>query len=120
MTDNEIIKALECCSEVYGWCLPENRAKCPLYGYNGEDEFCDKHLSKSALGIIKRQKAEIERLQKANESFSCLGKMYSEIKSEARKEFAERLKKEALIDSGYEVLQIGTINKLLTEMEERE
>ena len=36
--------------------------------------------------------AEIERLQKENNQFADIGKMYSEIKSEAVKEFAERLK----------------------------
>lgn len=38
-------------------------------------------------------KAENERLKKSNEMFTDIGKMYSEIKAEAYKEFAERLKK---------------------------
>ena len=40
---------------------------------------------------VSELRAEVERLQKANESFSCLGMLYSEIKAEARKEFAERV-----------------------------
>lgn len=40
-----------------------------------------------------RQQAEIERLQKENNQFADIGKMYSEIKAEVIKEFAERLKK---------------------------
>lgn len=40
------------------------------------------------------------------------------LKSEAIKEFAERLKKEALINSGYEVLQAGAIDNLVKEMTE--
>lgn len=62
-----------------------------------------------------KAKTEIERLKKENESFSCLGKLYSEIKSEARKEFAERLK--ALFG---EWLYSYPIDELLAEMEERE
>ena len=41
------------------------------------------------INDVKQKDAEIERLQKANESFSCLGMLYSEIKAEARKEFAD-------------------------------
>ena len=42
------------------------------------------------------------------------------IKSEAIKELVERLKKEVLIDSGFEVLQVGTIDNfvLVKEMTE--
>lgn len=47
---------------------------------------------------IKELKAEIERLQKENNQFADIGKMYSEIKAEAkaeaRKEVIERLNKE--------------------------
>lgn len=46
-------------------------------------------------GAANSYKAEVERLEKENESFSCLGKMYSEIKAEAYKEFAERFKAKA-------------------------
>ena len=48
-----------------------------------------------ALEEINRLKEEVERLENENESFSCLGKMYSEIKSEAYKEFVERFKAKA-------------------------
>ena len=37
-------------------------------------------------------RAEIERLQKENHWFADIGKMYSEVRAEAVKEFAERLK----------------------------
>lgn len=82
LTDNEIIKALEC--RVKDKC-PE----CPYFhGYP-----CDKcrNMQTDAFSLITRQKAEIERLKKANETFTDIGKMYSEIKAEAYKEFAERL-----------------------------
>ena len=51
--------------------------------------------------LINRQKAEVERLEEDKEQlkadiemFTDIGKMYSELKAEAIKEFAERLKKE--------------------------
>lgn len=40
----------------------------------------------------------------------------SQAKSEAYKEFAEALKREALSDRGYEILQSGTIDDLLKRM----
>jgi hypothetical protein len=48
------------------------------------------------INIVKSQKAEIERLEirlkKERRQFEALSKMYSEIRAEAIKEFAERLK----------------------------
>ena len=107
--DNEIIKALECCL---------------AQGITSECERCrDKigcrdTLLRDALDLIKRQKAEIERLRKANESFSCMGKMYSEIKSEGRKEFAERVKKRAASRT-YAQIWESDLDEVLAEMEER-
>lgn len=51
MTDNEIIKALECCSK--GDCdnCPNNYGSCCY------------RLAKKSLDLINRQKAEIEKLQ---------------------------------------------------------
>ena len=40
--------------------------------------------------LINRLQAENERLKKENENFADIGKMYSEIKAEAYKEFAEK------------------------------
>jgi hypothetical protein len=49
----------------------------------------------NALDLINRQQAEIERMQirlrKERHQFADLGKMYSEIRAEAIKEFAEKL-----------------------------
>lgn len=44
-----------------------------------------------AVQELNRQKAEIERLTKEQKLFADIGKMYSEVKAEAIKEFAERL-----------------------------
>lgn len=51
MTDNEIIKALECCPK-YAACV-----KCPLYK---REEKCREVLLKNALDLINRLYAEIE------------------------------------------------------------
>lgn len=57
MTDNEIIKALECCRKPVSDCVC-----CPVeYG-----EACFDHLKTLALDLINRQKAEIDRLKKKN------------------------------------------------------
>ena len=101
MTDNEIIKALEYCSTD----VRENTCpKCAFY----KKHRCSTLMLNAVSDLINRQKAEIERLlQKLQQA-----------KSEAIKGFAERLKKEALIDSGFEVLQVGTIDNLVKEVAE--
>ena len=53
MTDNEIIKALECC-------INDKCQECPL-----NKLFCGREVATEyALDLINRQKAEIERLKK--------------------------------------------------------
>lgn len=73
MTENEVIKALECCAY---W---ENDKTCEDCPANTYDFSCANRMAKYALNFINRRKAEIEQEIK-------------EIKSEAIKEFAERLK----------------------------
>lgn len=95
MTDNEIVKAFECCyldkpCEECPFCKLENAE---LNCFNGDE----KAIPRMILDLFDRQKAEIERLNKEVETFADIGKMYSEIKAEAVKEFAERLKKELFI-----------------------
>ena len=83
MTDAEIIKALECCtSDKSIYCEDQ----CPFY------ERCNKYenLSKYALDLINRQKAKIEELSEVLSDTIRI--RYAEIKAEAIKEFAERLK----------------------------
>lgn len=55
MTDNEIIKALECCKG-------KGCKGCPC---NINSSICIAHLARNALDLIKRQKAEIEKLKEA-------------------------------------------------------
>lgn len=73
MTDNDVIKAMKCCIE-------DDCDECPCSFGN-----CYTNLIREALYIINRQKAEIEQ-------FADIGKLYSEIKAEVIKKFAERLK----------------------------
>ena len=95
MTDNEIIKALE------------NEVKSTEYVDSDYCDGVDLTLIKSAIGLINRQKAEIERLKECPKCIYeydgkiteyCIQgpcsnfKTVEQIKSEAIKEFAEHLK----------------------------
>lgn len=87
MTDEQIVKALEWCDQF------ENNI---VFKGNG-DKKCVKALHmmviiKHALKEYNRQKEEIERLRKENERFADIGKMYSEIRAEAIKEFWDKAK----------------------------
>ena len=60
MTDNEIIKALECCSDDE----PKFCSVCPYYLQDKDNDYCREDMNKDALSIINRQKAEIEELNR--------------------------------------------------------
>lgn len=83
MTDNDIIKALECCSSEF-----ECHNGCPYYN-NGEFKCRDLSFYKDTLDLINRQKAEIE--EKSNKLRDVLP-IVAELKAEAITEFAERLR----------------------------
>ena len=102
MTDNEIIKALECCVKA-PYC--SEKTDCP---YKGIDD-CVKQHTLDALDLINRQQAEIERLKAEDEKypFKCVmpfnsmvysksiedyDRLIDDIGSDAIKEFAERVK----------------------------
>ena len=123
MTDNEIIKALERCTG-----YPSCPTDCPLYEQPMD---CLLKLSKPTLDLINRQKAEIERLEEEKEElrasiemFTEIGKMYSELKADAIKEFAERLKDYYIKDKRYKrphastmiIFLFDLIDKLVKEM----
>lgn len=115
MTDNEIIKALECCGILGTYVCDE---KCPMFN-NGIKNIsaCRRELNCSALTLINRQKAEIDRL-KINLK-AVLDERADH--TEAIKEFAERLKGKkrvvftAVNDSSYAVT-VENINNLVKEM----
>lgn len=145
MTDEQTIKALECCKDDDGC------TDCPYYDEKDEHEqICVYRLHKDILDLIKRQQAEIEDLTerlKEYKSFPCFTNdtqvvtvskkadgqycadrvttiQIDKIRSEAYKEFAERLKKVMVIThkdkSGYcqyetEDYYIDRLVKELTE-----
>lgn len=83
MTDEQIIKALECC-------VTFDCENCPCDGkYN-----CIAVARKDALDIIKRQQTEIDQLKEiSTKRFNDFATEYDNaIKAEAIKEFAARLK----------------------------
>lgn len=101
MTDNEIIKALECC--IIG-CNAEGCDDCPLYE---KVEDCEIEIPIISLDLINRQKEEIERLKTDNAllrqdsnadtaEIRALRRKLETSKSEAIKEFAEELKKKLI------------------------
>ena len=79
MTDNDIIKALECCS------LKMDCTGCYFDTHEAED-ICAREIVKKAFDLINRQRAEIERLKKYNTEVAY--KHYND----GIKEFAEKLK----------------------------
>lgn len=102
-TDDEIVKALECCSKDVP--IQNSCEGCPFAGKK-----CAAFLPQTALDLINRQKVEIESLKIANE------KMYSankeqEAEIEALKEEVNRLsfwnhiKRTAVIDEFAERLK---------------
>lgn len=84
-TDEEIIKALECC-------MRGNHCEgyCPYDDEYDDFEECTSKLTKDALDLINRQKAELEDLREI--VFTDRTEAIKKLKSEAIKEFAERLK----------------------------
>ena len=133
MTDNEVVKAIEfCAADGNVYC-----EDCPFY----EKCLNDENLFKPALELINRlqaekqnleidlkamrgaancYKAENERLKEVNDSFTNIGKLYSEIKSEAYKEFAERLKEQAKANEWNGTICGVDIDNLLKEMGDKD
>lgn len=112
MMDTEIIKALECCKNPIPMC-----DDCPV----GSGGMCFDLLKDYALDLIRRQKEEIDH-------FADIGKMYSEVRAEAIREFAERLKRKSYITKPYaflapentkfEMVDVCDIDNLVKEMAE--
>ena len=88
MTDREIIKAL-------GGCLAGGEDDCLLCPLHGVEQ-CTYEKDCAVADLINRQKEEIERLKKELTEIQLSKEMYrftvGEIRAEAIKEFAERLK----------------------------
>ena len=125
ISDNEIIKALECCTKK--GCSDNETKECPLKPY----EDCSRRLAIKALDLINRQNSKIESLQKrldiADEETQLAHKanidyviQAEKSKSEAIRAFAERLKKKTYpfpCAIGVEnAVTIRAINELVEEM----
>lgn len=118
LTDKEIIEGLERCIST------TTDAACEGCPFNKQN-LCDIDkwaLEKYALNLINRQKTEIERLNKKVGELSdvlsdTIRIRYAEAKSEAYKEFAEKLKEEALPKCDWDdCVDVEDIDKLLKEM----
>ena len=136
MTDNDIIKALECCTIGTFACGKE----CPYYSNksNLKVSSCRFELLCEIFDLINRQKAKIERLEKkantpfANVTFdeNKLKEIVDEYvknieidinlaKSEAIKKFAERLKEKKMQSTlDKQICTIEMIDNLVKEMTE--
>ena len=88
MTDNEIIKALECCGVGDKGC----ESGCPLNDGCVSPIATMEFIQKEALSLINRQKAEIERSNNYIEELNCKLDMANDSKAQAIKDFAYRLK----------------------------
>ena len=110
MTESEIMKALECCSTG----LAESCLDCPL-----SNTCMTTSVEQLALDLINRKNAEIEK-------FADIGKLYSEIRADARseaiKEFAERVKEAgaksvevAFYGNGTETIEFITLRTNLVD-----
>ena len=116
LSDNEMIKALEYCEDSRD--TDKHCLKCP---YCNESYCLDKMMA-DALFLINRQKAEIERLQSMNNAkLDMIHDLRTDLettKSEAIKEFAERLKGKMFIadDNFNPVVLEADIDNLVKEM----
>ena len=123
MTDNEIIKAFECCNN-------DGCENCP-----NRPTCCEIDVADEILNIINRQKAENERLQKEAERWksammgecmlsACPNK--EQLKSEAYREFAVRFKhmamavRKSISDNCTYIVDDEFIDRILKELTEGE
>ena len=95
MTDEQIIKALECCNAEKIDCR-----KCPYRFKDNFNEYrmCFSVLSLDAADLAQRQKAEIERLRELNamiiEAGQSWEQRYKTARADAVREFAAELSEE--------------------------
>lgn len=117
-TNEDIISSLEIIATT------RNCNECKIRNCKWGTCNCSQITANAALDLIKRQKSEIERLQKevnlVSIQFQDLQERTDEIKAEAYKEFAERLNEKAQIADCFDSynMVVGTyfIDNLLKEM----
>lgn len=83
MTDNEIIKSLECCHDL------SNCGDCQYGKYRTKNGLCVDMLQRDARDLINRQKAELENLKEQLADARYLNTVAAD---DAIKEFADKLK----------------------------
>ena len=93
------------------------------FGTNDTDKkLTDEEIisSNAALDLINRQKAEIERLEKVlngrDQLVNALNKCYKQAKSEAVKEFSEKLKNEINIRTTYSREQDKNVIRMIDNL----
>ena len=114
LTDNEVVKALECCRDIDIKC-----ETCQLW----TDSECTEVLYQATINLINRLQAENERLKDCIDEqdieIARLWKRIEEAKAEAYKEFAFRLKKEYTFNGLVSVEEIDELlDKLVGEKNE--
>lgn len=135
MTDNEIIKALECCAQPIPICK-----ECPCYDSNFPYP-CADQLKWATLNLIDSQQAEIERLKDGcsnccvlraksetisglNEQIEYWQRGYNDLlqenkeaKSKAVKEFAERLCEDRVSNDPVVIATKCLVKEMVGDME---
>lgn len=111
-SDNDIIKALECCVTSNG--CPD----CPMLG----ERNCMRKKDAHSLCLVNRQKEEIERLETELQAMrgaaNSLKMHLQTARAEAIKEFAERLKQTRADLYGIEMVAVGNIDAIAEQMTE--
>ena len=116
MTDNEIIKALECC-------LPQNgKRNCDDCPYAECEKGCADKMIKDSLDLINRQKAEIEMLKKqivlevdrAYDRGRNVAKMEYTLPFKTSFDFAKKVKTEAIREFGKFLIDKSRHGMILT------
>lgn len=124
MTDNEIIKALECCS----FDDVKKCDDCPYYEKETKT-YCVNDLIKDTLDLINRQKAEIERLTEGcktqaqyidhlEQTEKFVENEKAKAKSEAIKEFEKLLTRRLNCNTPRGAYLLNVMNEVKKEMTE--
>jgi hypothetical protein len=112
MTDEQIIKALECCTSI-------TEIGCELCPYSSTVN-CFLRSTQDALDLINRQKAEIENLKEAYAVYEETTGL-KQVRSDAIRKFAERLKLYLFIErGGISTISGKDIDNLVKEMTEEQ
>lgn len=124
-TDDEVIKALECCTDESGLCVG-----CPFWeDWEDEDRCRPYSLLGLSVDIIHRQKAEIEKLGRDRYQILPDGRLellprtdINAIKAEAIKEFANCLLKKVFPYDGLDIdkrkyaINAGAVEKAIKDL----